>query len=95
MSIELHPSVTMKYGLPKLELRRVCREVFSKNVAKVTIEISEDSVTATKRDFQTTFPEKLSIISRGPTINDVHKILHLPLPRFVRISCNLSVQLCP
>ena len=39
-------------------------------IAKVTIEISEDSVTATKRDFQTTFPEKLSIISRGPTIND-------------------------
>ena len=80
MSIELHPSVTMRYGLPKLELRRVCREVFSKNVAKVTIEISEDSVTATRRDFQTTFPEKLSIISRGPTINDVRNIFGILAP---------------
>ena len=55
--------VTMRYGLPMLEMRRVCKEVFSKNVAMVTIEISEDSVTATKRDFKATFPEKLSIIS--------------------------------
>ena len=61
--VQWSSDITTKYGLPKLELRRVCKEVFSKNVAMVTIEISEDSVTATKRDFKATFPEKLSIIS--------------------------------
>ena len=61
--VQWDSNIAMRYGLPKLELRRMCKEVFSKNVAMVSIEISEDSVTATKRDFKATFPEKLSIIS--------------------------------
>ena len=31
--VQWDSDVTMRYGLPKLEMRRVCKEVFSKNIA--------------------------------------------------------------
>ena len=50
-------------GLPMKEALRVCKEMYSKNIAKVTIEIAADQVTMTNKDIGVTFPEQLAIIS--------------------------------
>ena len=50
-------------GLPFKEAMRVCKEVYAKNIAKVTVEISEDQVIITKKDLGVTFAEQLAIIS--------------------------------
>ena len=55
--------VPLVHGLPLKEALTVCKELYKNNIAKVTIEIAEDSVLRTKRDFSVTFAEQLSIIS--------------------------------
>ena len=55
--------VPLVHGLPVTEALTVCKELYKKNIAKVTIEISEESVLMTRRDFSVTFAEQLSIIS--------------------------------
>ena len=50
-------------GLPFKEAMRVCKEVYAKNIAKVTIEISEEQVTMTMKDLGVTFAEQLAVIS--------------------------------
>ena len=50
-------------GLPLKEALRVCKEVYSKNIAKVTIEMATDQVIMTRKDIGVTFPEQLAIIS--------------------------------
>ena len=50
-------------GLPFKEAMRVCKEMYAKNIAKVTIEISEEQVTMTMKDLGVTFAEQLAVIS--------------------------------
>ena len=55
--------VPLVHGLPFNEAMRVCKEVYGKNIAKVTIEISEEQVMMTMKDLGITFAEQLAIIS--------------------------------
>ena len=55
---------SLVHGLPMKEALLMCKEVYKNGIAKVTIQISEDTLLMTKRDFSVTFPEQLSIISR-------------------------------
>ena len=50
-------------GLPITEAISVCKHLYRNNIAKVIIEISEERVMMTKRDYSVTFAEQLSIIS--------------------------------
>ena len=50
-------------GLPQKEALAMCKNIYTNSIAKVTIQIAEDSVLMTKRDFTVTFAEQLSIIS--------------------------------
>ena len=67
ISIEDHitydHTVPLVHGLPVAEALTKCKELYKNNIAKVTIQISEDSVLMTTRDFSITFAEQLSIIS--------------------------------
>ena len=56
-------NVPLAHGLPVPEALMKCRELYKNNIAKVTIQISEDSVLMTRRDYSITFAEQLSIIS--------------------------------
>ena len=56
-------TVRLIHGLPVKEAQIVCREFYKKNVAKVKIEIADDNVVMTRRDFSVTFAEQLSVIS--------------------------------
>ena len=58
-----NPIVHLINGLPIREAQLVCREFYKKNVAKVKIEIADENVVKTRRDFSVTFAEQLSIIS--------------------------------
>ena len=58
-----HPSVQLINGLPVKEAQIVCKEFYKKNIAKVKIEIADENVVKTRRDFSVTFAEQLSIIS--------------------------------
>merc|ERR1712218_154126 len=55
--------VPFVHGLPVEEALTKCRELYKNNIARVTIQISEDSVLMTRRDFSVTYAEQLSIIS--------------------------------
>ena len=55
--------VPLIHGLPVKEAISVCKEFYNNNIAKVTIEISQETVLMTRRDFSVTFAEQLSIIS--------------------------------
>ena len=57
-------------GLPFKEAMRVCKEMYAKNIAKVTIEISEEQVTMTMKDLGVTFAEQLAVISMSLVTND-------------------------
>ena len=56
-------NVPLVHGLPVAEALMKCRELYKNNFAKVTVQISEESVLMTTRDFSVTFAEQLSIIS--------------------------------
>ena len=55
--------IPLVYSLPLPEALSVCKDLYRNNIANVVIEISEESVMKTKRDFSITFAEQLSIIS--------------------------------
>ena len=55
--------VILIHGLPVTEALTMCKEFYKNNIAKVTIQISEDSVLMTTHDFSVTYAEQLSIIS--------------------------------
>ena len=55
--------VSLSHGLPTSEALTKCKDLYRNNIAKVTVQISEDSVLMTTRDFSVTFAEQLSIIS--------------------------------
>ena len=59
----LYNYVPLVHGLPVPEALMKCRELYKNNIAQVTIQISEDSVLMTRRDYSITFAEQLSIIS--------------------------------
>ena len=64
-----HPStwdhiVPLVHGLPMAEALTKCKELYENNIAKVTVQISEDSVLMTTRDISVTYAEQLSIISK-------------------------------
>ncbi len=50
------------YGLPMTEALRVCREMFSKSIAKLTIEFADANVMEIRKDIKTTFSDMLSAI---------------------------------
>ena len=64
MAVEPWLMVPLVHGLPVPEALMKCRELYKNNIAKVTIQISEDSVLMTRRDFSVTYAEQLSIISK-------------------------------
>ena len=55
--------VALIHGLPMTDALTMCKEFYKNNIAKVTIQISENSVLMTTHDFSVTFTEQLSIIS--------------------------------
>ena len=57
-------------GLPFKEAMRVCKEMYAKNIAQVTFEISEEQVTMTMKDLGVTFAEQLAVISMSLATND-------------------------
>ena len=67
--------VPLVHGLPLNEAMRVCKEVYAKNIAKVTIEISEEQVMMTMKDLGVTFAEQLAIISMSSDFEFVNKII--------------------
>ena len=70
ISIEDHTTyehiVPLVHGLPVPEALTKCKELYKNNIARVTIQISEDTVLQTRRDFSVTYAEQLSIISKYP-----------------------------
>ena len=56
-------TVPLVLGLPKNEALFMCKELYKNSIAKVTIQISGDTVLMTTRDFSITFAEQLSVIS--------------------------------
>ena len=70
ISIEDHSTyehvVPLVHGLPVPEALTKCKELYKNNIARVTIQISDDTVLKTRRDFSVTYAEQLSIISKYP-----------------------------
>ena len=64
-SDQLVHKMTTVNGLPFKEAVKVCKEMYAKNIAKVTIEIATGQVMKTKKEMAVTFAEQLSIISKG------------------------------
>ena len=56
-------SVPLVYGLPKNEALDMCKKIYKNNIAKVTVQIADNTVLMTMRERSVTFPEQLSIIS--------------------------------
>ena len=56
-------SVPLVYGLAKNEALDMCKKIYKNNIAKVTVQIADNTVLMTMRERSVTFPEQLSIMS--------------------------------
>ena len=50
------------YGLPKMEVEKVCRQMYQKDVVKLTLQISVPTTTRMKKYLTTSFGEMFGLI---------------------------------
>lgn len=53
-----------KYGLPKMEVEKVCRQMYQNDVVKLTLQISVPKTTRMHKYLTTTFGEMLGVIGK-------------------------------
>ena len=53
-----------EYGLPKMEVDKVCRQMYQKDVVKLTLQISVPKTTRVGKQLATTFGEQLGLIGK-------------------------------
>ena len=53
-----------KYGLPKMEVEKVCRQMYQKDVVKLTLQIIEPKTTRIHKYLTTSFGEMLGVIGK-------------------------------
>ena len=53
-----------KYGLPKTEVEKVCRQMYQKDVVKLTLQIIEPKTTQIHKYLTTSFGEMLGVIGK-------------------------------
>ena len=83
--------VPLVNGLPFKEGLRVCKRIYSENIAKVTIEIATDQVIMTKKDIRVTFQEQLAIISMNEvSFQGFHNYFHTFIYRWDNRSLHWS-----
>ena len=59
--------VPFKYGLPKLEVDKVCRKMYQNDVVKLTLQISAPKTTQMSKHYTTSFGEQLGVIGKRST----------------------------
>ena len=53
-----------KYGLPKMEVEKVCRQMYQKDVVKLTLQIMDPKTTRINKFLTTSFGEMLGVIGK-------------------------------
>ena len=53
-----------KYGLPEMEVEKVCRQMYQKDVVKLTLQIIEPKTTRIHKYLTTSFGEMLGVIGK-------------------------------
>ena len=58
-----------KYGLPKMEVEKVCRQMYQKDVVKLTLQITDPKTTRIHQYLTTTAGEMLGVIGKYTNLN--------------------------
>ena len=59
-----------EYGLPKMEVDKVCRQMYQKDVVKLTLQISVPKTTRVGKQLATTFGEQLGLIGKSKIVTE-------------------------
>ena len=61
-------------GLPMEQAIRACKKMYTYELAKITVEISEPVVMTVQKRISSTFPEQLGVVGIFHGINDINWI---------------------